>query len=392
MTRKVAVALAAVLLLAAACSGGSDSDSDSGADDRETESGPTPLQTKEPPDWQDGELTEEELDGRCDEEPSEALDLLGIEYDMSLHDCYWEEEDGDRTVRRSLDLGLQAYEPDAISGTATETAQAAFESGEAADTAPMIGEYWSGGRWADAQEVSWLGDEAKARVRTDPGDAGTQSIAQVMVRHRNVILTAHAEVNAHTAEGEAQVPPLEDLEAAVVSAAMSVLNAIGAESDQPAAPDRPAGEHPEALPVCGPLADHADALVPGHERTDLSPDAPARSGCSWDVETDTREIHLEVKVEALAPSRLLGLGGSELAAEQLRDLTGDDWREVNALGDAATIDRGRPDDSEYGVSELWVRQDNLLIHVYHGMSDPPSGEELDRRTIDVARDVLAAYE
>jgi hypothetical protein len=38
-----------------------------------------------------------------------------------------------------------------------------------------------------------------------------------------------------------------------------------------------------------------------------------------------------------------------------------------------------------------VRQDNLLIVVEYTVTDPPSHEEMDRRVIDVAREVLAAY-
>jgi hypothetical protein len=385
-----AVTTLAALLLAAACSGGSDSDPTATGD-------PTPAGTGTPDPWQEGELTPEEVDGRCEEVPPEALELLGMEDPwLPMGDCYWMEEDGDRTFERGLDVGLQAYEADE-SGTATEAAKAAFESGEAADTAPMLGESWFGELWATVPEIPWLGEEAKARVSVDPVDSTSHRVAQVMVRHRNVILTVQAEGDAHDSEGEARTPPLEDVEAALVSATVGVLSAIGAETDPPAAPDRAAGEYAEALPVCGPLAGHADALVPGHEQTDLTPDAeagaPGLSGCSWDVETDTSEAHLEVKVSALAPSRLLGLTGSELAAQLHRGWShDDDARAIDGLGDAAIIERGHVDDSEYRSSLLLVRQDNLLIYVYHGVLAPPSADELDQRAIDVAGDALAAYE
>ncbi|WP_165987064.1 hypothetical protein [Streptomyces sp. YIM 98790] len=392
--------LTALLLTAGCTSGTGDTGSGTGSG-----TGETPSAAGSATPAEQAGLTGDDIADICAAVPAQALELMGFpgNREPDRRCTWWENAEELPAVERALGVQVLLHGAEE-NATAAEAAEAAFREGDQWYSRMEVGRV-EDDAWPTATDIPGLGDEARARIGEWPtGLMGSVREGELVVRHRNAILSVTATADVADARGrarEAEAPSLENVEAALVSAAVGVLTALGADPAGPAAPGRDAGEHPRAHPVCDTLADQAGTLLPGNEATDLTPGpsyaaAPGLAGCSWRVQPGSGHGHghghLEVRVAALAPSPLLGLSGTGMAAEQHRVWSGvENTTALDGLGDAASARRYTNEDATYRSSTVWVRQDNLLVFVEHALSPVLPAEELERRTVEVARDVLAAY-
>ncbi|MFI6943053.1 PQQ-binding-like beta-propeller repeat protein [Streptomyces sp. NPDC050418] len=348
------------------------------------------------PAWRKGDLRPDEVATACEAVSPQAQRAIGT-YRKGMPppvDCTWQERNAPRHAERTLEVRVRAYSPDAPdpSGTtARKPASAVALARKAYDEAgrgTIENEDKDDEAFVDGHRLEGLGDEAKsAAFGTVQGSRKTG--ADVMVRHRNVIVRvkARTEVGLSTVWGE--VPPRHQVEAAAQRAAADVVERLDGRIPERAGPPQ-GGTTTEVEPVCARLRSQGAALVPGAKVIDTTPGrADGRAaGCEW--ETDDYAPELTVRVVAIPDSPLTGESAQDRAESEIAEAEG---RKVRGLGDEGRLERDtfRGETSVSRTHSLTLRKENLIVYVSLQRWHDPSASQLDTDVRRVAQRILDQY-